>query len=187
MVLKPPIDICSPISKSPKRRVRTPLADSRSGSNYWVSTLLGLSLRLAVWSLSSVLNPPVSHPRPVSSIAGFFSSTSQLGVSFFLMLLLDLTIGPPSKQLFITSWRLSPNLTPSNGSNFLLSGFPLSFSVLRKGISAISAGRSVSELFSKLSTLSLSSSLISGSIETILLSDRSSSYRVRMVNTSFGM
>lgn len=115
MVLKPPIDICSPISKSAKRRVRTPLTDSRSGSNYCASTLLGLILRLAVWSLSSVLNPPVSHPIAVSSITGFFSSTSQLGVSFFFMLLLDLTTSPPSKQLLMASWRLSPYLTASKG------------------------------------------------------------------------
>lgn len=45
----------------------------------------------------------------------------------------------------------------------------------------------MSALLSRLSTLSLSSSLIYGSISVILLSDRLSSSSVRMVKISLGM
>lgn len=73
------------------------------------------------------------------------------------------------------------------GSYLLGRGLPLTLMVVRKGISAIYSGRSMRALFYRLRTLSLRSSLISGSMVMILLLLRSSSSRVRMVNTSLGM
>ena len=66
-------------------------------------------------------------------------------------------------------------------------GLPLRESRVSLGRCVISVGNSRRQLCSRLSTLSLKSSAISGSMLLILLSARWSSSRVRMVYISLGM